>query len=400
MKPIPSSAELLQRFRDTVDAAMRPSLAPGQSLPWSKAFSRWNLIRTGCVRLAERVLYLVEDRFRAGFLDTAEEEDLDRWQRSEAPGFPRKPASAATARLTLTRGATTSSGTIAAGSRFSTVASARVPAVTFVSIADAPVSNGVSTVNIDVVCEVTGESGNVDVGTITRVVTALFDTFTASNASRAAGGGPAESDEAFRDRLRQRDARYRRGTEQALTLGALAVPGVSRVSIADAMTDAGLAPGEVEMVVADASGLGSQRMADLVAVSLLTWRAAGVRVAVHPATTASILTAPELSIGITRVRFTVYYTSSSSFDRVATEQRARSGIARMFAAQRANTALFVDQLRRPVLDAETRIRSVEVEMLHPPGSYLPMVDLAAPSTRGQRWDGPDALFRFEFAPVT
>lgn len=400
MKPIPSSAELLERFRATVDAGMRPSLAPGQSLPWGKAFSRWNLIRAGCVRLAERVLYIVDDRFRAGFLDTAEGEDLDRWQRSEAPGYPRKPASASTTRLTLSRGSSSTSGTIDAGSRFSTVATSRVPAVTFVSVADAPVTTGVTTVYVDVECEATDVEGNVDAGTITRALTPLFDTFTVTNTARAAGGGPAESDADFRDRLRQRDARNRRGTPEALTLGALMVPGVSRVLIADPMNDDDIAPGSAEVMVADASGIGSQRMADLVSVELLNWRAAGVRVQVYPATTASLLTAPELSIGISAVRFTVYFTNSTSFDRIAVEKRARDAIARMFAAQRANTALYVDQLRRAVLEADARIRSVAVMGLHPPGSWLDMVDLAAPTTRGQRWDGPDAIFRFEFAAVT
>lgn len=394
MKPIPTSAELLERFKVTVEAAARPALATGQRLSW-KAFSRWNLIRVGCVRLAERVLYIVEDRFRAGFLDTAEREDLDRWQASEAPGFPRKPASAATGRVTFTRSTSTSSGTIAAGTRVSTVGTASTPAVTFATVADVPVSTGQLVAYADVACEATGPTGNVDAGRITRILSPLFDTFTVSRDLPMAGGDAAETDEAFRDRLRQRDARYRRGTTQAVTLGALSVPGVSRVSVYDAVTNANVAAGHMLVVVGDASGLGSEPMADAVSVALREWAAGADQVAVYPAGFDSILDSPDVTSGSEYIRVTLTQRRGATVDRVATERAARLALAEVFAALDANAPLYLDQLRNAVLDVDSALLRV-VFTVSPSNDLLPET-VSAPTTLGYRHGAADTLWRFTWA---
>lgn len=395
MKPIPTSAELLERFKVVVEAAARPSLASGQRMSW-KAFSRWNLIRVACVRLAERVLYIVDDRFRAGFLDTAEREDLDRWQASEAPGFPRKPASRATARIPLTRATSVTSGTIPAGTRVSTVGTASTPAVTFATVADVPVSVGQTIAQVDIACESTGAVGNVDGGTITRVLSPLFDTFTVSYDYPTAGGDAAETDAAFRDRLRQRDARYRRGTTQAVILGALSVPGVSRVSVYDSVTSALVTAGHLVVVVGDAAGLGSQPMADAVSVALREWAAAADEVTVYAAGFVSILEAAEMPASQTALRVTITQRRGATVDRVAVERAARAALARVFAALDANAPLYLDQLRNAVLDAGEGALLRVVFTAEPGGAALSEV-YAAPSTLGYRHGADDSLWRFTWA---
>jgi uncharacterized phage protein gp47/JayE len=212
-------------------------------------------------------------RVRASFLDTAEGDDLDAWAASEAPGFPRKSTTPAVVRMTFTRVSGATSGTIYAGTRVATVATSTTPAVEFVSLADVPVATGQLTAAVDVECTQTGEVGNVDAGTITRLLTPLFGTFTCTNGFKAAGGNPREGDDAYRDRLRQRDARYRRGTPQAVTLGALSVSGVERVTFRDPQTDSSIAAGTFQLVVDDARKIKSQPLANQISLALADWAA-------------------------------------------------------------------------------------------------------------------------------
>lgn len=393
MRPIPTSAELLERFRTAADAKWRERMGPeAPPLSWAPT-SFFNILRVACVRLAERVLYLVDDRFRAGFLETATGADLDAWAASEAPGFPRQPVTAATARLTLTRADTSLAGTIPAGSRFGTTPTASTPQVTFRSTADVPVAAGVASVAVDVECEATGEAGNVLAGTINRSLSTLFATFGTVTNTIAGGGGPAETDEQFRARLRQRDARFRRGTIQALTVGALGVPGVRRVTIYDYMNTAGAVPaGEVLVIVGDAAGVGSDPMAEAVARELVNWSASGVRVSVDKAEPRSVLLAPEL-VGATQLRVEITHAKDPTFDRVAVERTARLALAALFAGLQYNQPLYVDQLKTAVMDVDRRIRRVRF-VPYPAGT--PALDIiAAPSSANQRWAADDATWLFQ-----
>lgn len=391
MRPIPTSAELLERFRVAADSAIRTRLGPGARLSWAPT-SLLNVFRVASVRLGERVLFLVQDRFQASFLETARGADLDAWAASEAPGFPRQPVTSSTARLTLTRASTILAGVIPAGSRFGTTPTPSTPQVSFRSIADVPVAAGVASVAVDVECEATGESGNVLATTINRSLGALFDTFgTVTNAAAAAGGGPAETDEQFRARLRQRDARYRRGTTQAVMLGALGVPGVRRVTIFDPM-NSDVADGNVVVVVGDANGVGSDPMADAVRAELVNWVAAGVSAAVEPASRRNILAAPELPPGTTQVRVEITYRKDPTFDRVAVESAARKALAALFAGLQSSQPLYTDQWKTAVMDVDRRIRRVRFFAL-PSGAGFS--DLVGPSARNERWAADDAVWLFQ-----
>lgn len=392
MRPIPTSSELLERFRAAADAKWRERMGPdAPPLSWAPT-SLFNIIRVANVRLAERVLYLVNDRFQASFLETAKGADLDAWAASEAPGFPRQPVTAATARLTLTRVDTSLAGTIPAGSRFGTTPTASTPQVTFRSTADVPVAAGLASVAVDVECEATGEGGNVLAGAINRPLSTLFATFGTVTNTTAAGGGPAETDEQFRARLRQRDARFRRGTIQALTVGALGVPGVRRVTVFDPMNDSTIPDGNVVVIVGDANGVGSEPMAEAVRRELVNWTAAGVVVAVDRASPQSILSASELPPGTTQIRIEITHAKDPTFDRVAIERAARPALAALFAGLQYNQPLYVDQWKTAIMDVDRRIRRVRFFAL-PTGAGFS--DIVAPGGRPARWAADDAVWLFQ-----
>lgn len=398
MRTLPTSSELLEAFRRAADAQVagrtRPDGTPYR-ISWAAA-SLPNIFRVTAVRLAQRCLWVVESRFRASFLDTAEGDDLDAWAASEAPGFPRKPAGAALVRLTLTRAAT-GAGTIYAGSRFSTVATAASPAVTFVSLADVPVDAAATTVAVDARCETSGPTGNVDAGTITRVLSALFATFTVTNVARAAGGDPREEDAAYRDRLRQRDARYRRGTVQAVKLGALSVAGVSRVEIREPQWNDDVPDGTIQVIVGDARGIGSQPLADAVADALEGWAPAGIRRGVYPSGTISVLNgAAGLPGGTTALRLAITLKRGRN-DTTALDRDVRRALRALFDALPSAAPLHLSQLTAAVHAVSPAIRAVQVVAL--PGGAVRTTDWLGYPTIGaaERWDATDDVWRLQWS---
>lgn len=399
MRTIPTSAELLEGFRRAADAAVAERTRPDGSpyrLSWAPT-SLFNVIRVGAVRLAQRALWIVDSRFRASFLDTAEGDDLDAWAASEAPGFPRKPIASALVRLTLSR-STTGAGTIFAGSRFSTVATSTSPAVTFASLADVPVDAAATSVTVDARCETAGPSGNVDAGAITRVLSALFVTFTVTNASRAAGGDPREEDAAYRDRLRQRDARYRRGTVQAVKLGALSVPGVSRVEIREPQWNDDVPDGTFQTIVGDARGIGSQPLADAVADALGEWGVGGITRTVYPSGTRSVLDAAAgLPGGTTALRLAITLKRGRN-DTTALDRDVRLALRRLFDGLPSAAPLHLTQFTAAVhAVAPSIVRKVQVVAL-PSGTTITADWLGYPViTAAERWEATDDVWRLQWS---
>ena len=411
MRTLPTSSELLERFRRAADAAVegrtRPNGTPFRFnwLPTSLP----NALRVGAVRLAQRCLWVIDREFRASFLDTAEGDDLDAWAASEAPGFPRKSTTASVVRLTFTRGSGATSGTLYAGTRVATVATSTTPAVEFVSTADVPVATGQLTVAVDVECTQTGAVGDVDAGTITRLLSATFATFTVTNGFKAAGGNPTETDDAYRDRLRQRDARYRRGTPQAVTLGALSVPGVERVTFQDPQNTAALADvgvgGFFRVIIGDARGIGSQPLADRVSLALADWATEGASWSVVAAQTLSAISASAqpspipantvaLRFDVTRRRL-----ASGTFDQAAAERDLRIALRELGESLAHGVPLHLAQLLSAVIATDpATFRNVSIKALDAGGAVLGTVsaDWPAPSYVF-RWEIPDSVIRFQWS---
>jgi len=396
---LPTADALLETYRRAADAQVLGRTNPDGTpvrLRW-RATSMLNVVRVASVRLALRALAVVDDRFRAAFLDTAEGPDLDRWAASEAPGWPRKPLGTATVRLTLTRGGGGSGETIPAGTRFSTTASPTAPAVTFASLADVTVNAGATTATVDVECEAAGPTGNVAAGAVNRVLTALGSSWTVTNALDAAGGDPEESDTDYRDRLRGRDARYRRGTAQALRLGALSVPGVSRVEVREPQWHPDVADGNVQIIVGDVRGLGTQPMADAVDVALEEFGAAGIVRLVTPAGTRSVLDASAgLPALTTALRLTVTL-RRGTYDTVALEAELRQNLRALFDGLASAAPLHVSQLTAAAHALGPFVRSC-VPAAHPSGTTITADWPGYPTvTVAERWEATDATWRIAWA---
>lgn len=400
MRTLPTSAELLERFRLAAEAQLagrtRPDGTPYR-LSWAPT-SLPNIFRTAAVRLAMRALWIIDDRFRATFLDTAEGDDLDAWAASEAPGFPRKEEGTALVRLTLTRGSSSTSGTIYAGSRFSTTATATAPAVTFRSLVDVPVSADSLTATVDAECEATGTIGNVEASTVNRVISALFDTFTVTNGARAAGGDPREEDSAYRDRLRQRDARYRRGTVQAVRLGALSVTGVSRVEIREPQWNGDVADGSIQVIVGDARGIGSQPLADRVADALEAWAAGGITRIVYASGTLSVLDASAgLPGGTTALRLAITLKRGRN-DTTSLDRDVRRALRALFDGLSSGAPLHMTQLTAAVhAVAPSIVRKVQVVAL--PSETTIAADWSGYPTLAShlRWNAADEVWRIQWS---
>jgi len=240
-----------------------------------------------------------------------------------------------------------------------------------------------------VACEKTGPGGNVDIGTITRVLTALFATFTATNSLPAAGGNDAEGDDEYRSRLQQRDARIRRGTTEAVRLGALSVPGVSRVVILDPTTG-GTPDGTMLVVVGDQNGLGSEPMASAVDTALADWAPCGVRREVLPATVKSILDAYSPDTGIL---VTITTSKASTVNQPSIETRARAALQSYFAGLQFQGTAHVAAWARAVLDVDREIRNVTFTRL--PSATAITSDLSGSGLApGQRWGVEDRDWQF------
>lgn len=110
----------------------------------------------------------------------------------------------------------------------------------------------------------------------------VFDpTITVNNEEPAAGGEPAESDDVFRERVRDFWVAARRGTLAAIEFGARATPGVESANAVEYLDDAGQPDRFVELFIADSSGVASAALAAQVEQNLVEYRPAGIFVAIN-----------------------------------------------------------------------------------------------------------------------
>jgi len=205
--------------------------------------------------MAEAILEEGARAFEATYLDGARSEQLTRWG-DDRYGIARKPAVSATGQVTFTRvgGA---GGSIAAGTVVATVRGSQGQELRFRT--DAPLvwaSGDAGSKTVDATAETTGRSSNVAAGTITRIVSPLFDpSLVVANAAAFVGGDDEETDEDYRERLRAFPLTLRRGTLGALEYGALQVPAVKKArAVAELDPLTGDKTGIIHLYVCDAMG--------------------------------------------------------------------------------------------------------------------------------------------------
>lgn len=228
--------------------------------------------------LADEVIRVGVDYFAAQFVDTATGDDLDALALDRF-GLVRNPASAAVVTLTFTRSVSGSVSTVPAGTEVR--GSVGGVTVTYSTDADTDWAAASTTVSVLATCTVTGATGNVATGVLTTVVDAIPDepAATVTNAERGAGGGPEESDDAFRDRIRRYFGTLSKATVAALETAAIGVAGVSFATVDESK----MAPadgGYVSVYVGDPDARGNAALAALAADAVDLVRAAGVDVRV------------------------------------------------------------------------------------------------------------------------
>lgn len=194
---------------------------------------------------------------RARFLDTAQGDDLDALG-VDRFDMPRLGAAQAVGYVYWTEGSasgyaipvgTTLRGTLDDGSTYEVTTTAEV-----VSDSGLPVP---------VQAVTAGRGGNVPAFTLTTIVGfgGTDPTASITQPERMAGGAPAESDTAYRARLRTFFTSLSTGNRAAYVRATLSVPGVAQTSVVEVPTSGALI---VQIYVADAEGAGNSALVSLV----------------------------------------------------------------------------------------------------------------------------------------
>jgi hypothetical protein len=264
-------------------------LRPGLAV---KVGQKSRLIAEGGASMADRLVGYAARLAKATYLDGAEGDDLtayadDRW------GIQRDPAIQAYTSVTFARASFAGgAGTVAAGTVVATVRDANGVEQRFLTSTPAVFGGTDLTKTVGVVAETGGVAGNVGAGTITRILSGLFDaSLTVTNAQQAVGGTPEETDPDLRERVRQFPATIRRGTLDAIEYGARNTPNAG-VSRATAVEDA---TGLMTLYVTDIAGNSDDAMVALVTTEIEFWRAGGSAITV----VGGVLASQDISVTLT-----------------------------------------------------------------------------------------------------
>jgi uncharacterized phage protein gp47/JayE len=214
------------------------------------------------------------ERMNALFLDGCEGEDLDRW------GFDRyrllrKGASPARTILNFARSSTgVGSGNVESGRKFITTTG-----IEYVTTQTALFSGTTVSASVYARAVQAGKDFQVGANAIRKPSAGtLFDpSIIISNPTAAAGGEPRESDDVFRERIRDFWRAMSRGTLGAIEYGARTVPGIESAMALEVL-DNGMPARLVQLAVSDSSGVSSKALEASVDIELDEWRGAGVYV--------------------------------------------------------------------------------------------------------------------------
>lgn len=281
----------------------------------------------GAAAMADAVVRFGAQSFRETFIDGASGTALSALVNDHL-NLPRQEASPAKVGVAWSRTTGGAGGTIAQGSVVATEFNAAGETVEYATDADivVPTANN-GPFAVDCTATVNGLSGNVEVGTVTRVVDqpAFDPNFTVTNAQRAAGGSDAETDEELRTRARQFFTTLRRGTLEALAFGARQVPGVAVATV----TEDAIAI--VTVRVSDANGNSNDQMVADVTTELENFRCAGTEVNVVGGTPS-------------RVTMTITLVVRTGFDVAARQDILAQAAVNRIAKLGPGETLFLDML--------------------------------------------------------
>lgn len=214
------------------------------------------------------------ERLNALFLDGCDGEDLDRWG-YDRYRLLRKGAAPARTTMTFARPtAAAGSGNIESGRKFITK-----EGIEYILTQTALFGSSQLTTDVYARAVQAGKDFQVGANTIRKPSAGtLFDpTIVITNVAAAAGGENRESDDVYRERIRDFWRAMSRGTIGAIEYGARAVPGVES-ALATEVTDNGVPARLVQLYVADSSGVSSAALEASVDIELDEWKGAGVYV--------------------------------------------------------------------------------------------------------------------------
>jgi uncharacterized phage protein gp47/JayE len=228
---------------------------------------------------ADAVVGYAAGRFRATFLDGAQDDDLTE-RADDRESVQRKAATPAKVVASFSRPTSAAgAGTIAAGEVVATEKDEQGNEVKFATDAAlvfGAAELGPKTVNATATVAGRDAGQNVAAAKVTRILGALWDsTIVVTNPNKAAGGNEEESDEALRERTRETPKTRAKATRDAIERGAREV---DSVRTANAVEDG--ATHLITVYAADEDGNSNQPMLDAVEDELENWQAMGACVTV------------------------------------------------------------------------------------------------------------------------
>lgn len=268
-------------FADSFDAARREILVQPTRITKDVVDiegSDANIIVAGGASMSEETSAFALALYQESFLGTAKGEALDRWVMDRYQ-LPRQTAQPAVVTLELTR-SNTVGFTVDTDSIFSTP-----DGVEFSTIDDVVFASGVlGPLTVTARALTAGTGGNVPTGTVTEVNGSFDDTTLAvTNTEPAAGGSVDEEDDDYRARARGFFLSARRGTKEAIEIGARAVAGVTEATAIEVLESTGIPQFRVQLLISDENGQGNLALAQLVTLALDEFRGLGVPVLVSGA---------------------------------------------------------------------------------------------------------------------
>jgi hypothetical protein len=293
--------------------------------------------------LADEVIRASLDEFSKQFIDTAEGADLvallvDRF------GVPASTFDASASVVPVTFTTAVAYVEIPAGTTISGEVDGE--RVEFTTDAAATITSPDTTVEVDCTCTATGKQGNVAAGVLDTVEDGagvpLDPDIVVSHTARAVGGGSAWSDARVRAYARAYFQSLSKGTELAVYVGALAVPGVAFATIdqSEIGPDDG---GHVLVYVGDEDGYSNSTMTAAVTLALMDYQACGVKVYVVGMERESVV------LGV-RV-----YVPSTLTDRVPLRTAIITAIVAYGDTLEAGASFYSSQAERATLDQDDRI---------------------------------------------
>lgn len=239
-----------------------------------------NIILGAASAMADEATRHLAMRMAALYLDSAEDEDLDRWVADRMPDLYRHQAAPSVTLLQFRRSAPPSTliaQTYGIGSRYRTDGGVEFELTEPVSLAagsTGPVYGAARAL-------LSGTGGNVEANTVRKFVSPPTDpAVQVTNLEPAAGGRDVESDEDFRRRARAWYLASRRGTLPAIEFGALMVPGVAQATVEEVLDADGSVAGPVRLYIADINGQANSLLIEATRRTLRDYRGAGVVVSI------------------------------------------------------------------------------------------------------------------------